>query len=104
MSGRDSGEKQGKFTVSNMLTDISLSVQKQGLESNKRAGEISFKGLLGKDSVSSGFKISKLDISAISPWFSLTEIIREHWMLRKFRRNLEGFSGKSRSQAGSAGV
>ncbi|GEM_PF-2448905 len=63
-------KSRGKFTVSNMLTDISLSVQKQGLESNKRAGEISFKGLLGKDSVSSGFKISKLDISAISPWFS----------------------------------
>lgn len=61
---------RGKLSLSSMMTDVSLSLQTQDSKNKKRAGEVSFAGLLGKDSVRSGFKISQLDISAISPWFS----------------------------------
>jgi len=60
----------GEFSLSSMQTDVSLSLQTQDSGKKKRAGEINIAGLLGKDSVQSGFKISKLDITAISPWFS----------------------------------
>lgn len=63
-------KSRGEFSLSSMMTDVSLSVQTQGSGNNKKAGEISLNGLLGKDSVSSGFKITRLDISALSPWFS----------------------------------
>ena len=61
---------RGELCLSNMQTDLSLSIQKQDSRNKKRAGEISLTGLMGRDSVSSEFKILRMDISAISPWIS----------------------------------
>ncbi len=63
-------KSRGDFSLSSMMADVFLSLQTQGLGNNKKAGEISLNGVLGKDSVLSGFKITRLDVSALSPWFS----------------------------------
>ncbi len=67
---------QGEFSLSSMLADVSLSLLTRGSGEKKRAGEISFNGLFGRDSVRSGFNISKLDISAITPWFAFDKNIK----------------------------
>lgn len=62
---------RGEISLSSMLADVALELQTQNSGKKNNAGEISFTGLLGKDSVSSGFRISRLDVSAIYPWFAL---------------------------------